>query len=66
MFGFGMTERTKEAVDGVVQYNPAQPVFKEFLKYMNKLYTEGLLDSAYFTQTDDQYKACLLYTSRCV
>lgn len=57
MFGFGMTERTKEAVDGVVQYNPAQPVFKEFLKYMNKLYTEGLLDSAYFTQTDDQYKA---------
>jgi putative aldouronate transport system substrate-binding protein len=57
LFGFGLTERTLEAVDGVVQYNPAQPVFKEFLKYMNKLYTEGLLDNAYFTQTDDQYKA---------
>jgi putative aldouronate transport system substrate-binding protein len=57
LFGFGMTERTIEAVDGKVQYNPTRPVFKDFLKYMNRLYAEGLLDSAYFTQTDDQYKA---------
>lgn len=57
LFGFGMTTRTLEAVDGVVQYNPAQPVFKEFLKYMNTLYAEGLLDEGYFTQTDDQYVA---------
>lgn len=57
LFGFGMTERTIEAVDGKVRYNPAQPVFRDFLKYMNRLYAEGLLDSAYFTQTDDQYKA---------
>ncbi len=57
LFAFGLTTRTLEAVDGVVQYNPVQPVFKEFLKYMNTLYEEGLLDEGYFTQTDDQYVA---------
>lgn len=57
LFAFGMTERTIEAMDGTVQFNPTSPNYKEFLKYMNKLYTEGLLDNEYFTQTDDQYKA---------
>lgn len=55
--GFGLTERRYEAVNGKVQYNPTVPVYKEFLKYMNKLYTEGLLDQEYFSQTDDQRKA---------
>lgn len=54
---FGMTERRYEAVDGVVQYNPVMPVYKEFLKYMHKLYSEGLIDSEYFSQTDDLRKA---------
>ena len=59
LYGFGMTERSFEAFDGVVKYNPAEPVYKEYLKYMNKLYAEGLIDSEYFTQTTDQYRAKL-------
>lgn len=54
---FGFTERRYEAVDGVVQYNPVQPVYKEFLKYMHKLYSEGLIDPEYFSQTDDLRKS---------
>ena len=59
LFAFGLTERTLEAVDGKVQYNPVTDNFKEFVKFMRKLYAEGLLDSEYFTQTDDQYTAKL-------
>ena len=59
LFGFGLTERQLEAVDGTVQYNPVQPVFQDFLKYMKKLYDDGLLDGEYFTQTADQYNAKL-------
>jgi len=40
-----------------VVYNPVQPAFKEFLAYMNKLYTEKLLDGEMFTQTMQEYIA---------
>ena len=36
---------------------PAQDNYKEFLKYMNKLFAEGLLDKEFFTQTADQFNA---------
>lgn len=55
--GFGLSERRYEAIDGKVQYNPTVPVYKEFLKYMNKLYSEELIDQEYFSQTDDLRKA---------
>ncbi len=32
-----------------VVYNPVQPAFKEFLAYMNKLYSEKLLENEMFT-----------------
>lgn len=54
---FGLTERRYEVVNDKVQYNPTVPVYKDFLKYMNKLYTEKLIDPEYFTQTDEQRKA---------
>ncbi|MCI8886745.1 MAG: extracellular solute-binding protein [Hungatella sp.] len=55
---FGYVSRTYQTDDaGKVIYVPEQDNYKEFLKYMNKLYTEGLLDSEYFTQTADQRKA---------
>lgn len=41
--------------DGKVTYNPIQPSFKEYLAYMNKLYTEKLLDPEMFTQTQQQF-----------
>ena len=31
--------------------------WKEYVKYMNRLYTEGLLDSKIFTQTTEEYNA---------
>ncbi len=37
--------------NGVVKYGPVQPEYKEFLAYMNKLYTDGLLDKD-FAVTD--------------
>ena len=40
-----------------VVYNPVQPAFKDFLAYMNKLYSEKLLDNEMFTQTLQQYVA---------
>lgn len=43
--------------DGTVVYTPALPVFEEFLKYTNKLYKEGLIDSEMFTQTMQQHMA---------
>lgn len=46
-----------EAIDGEVVYVPAEPAYKEYLTYMNKLYTSGLLDPEYFTQTRDQHNA---------
>lgn len=54
---FGFTENGMEAVDGKVQYNPAQPLYKEFLAYMNMLWEEGLIDQEYFTQSEEQYFA---------
>lgn len=54
---FGMTENGFEAVDGKVQYNPAQPIYKEFLAYMHKLWEEELIDPEYFIQSDEQYFA---------
>lgn len=60
--GFGFLGDTKGAdyqVDsnGKVIYIPAEANYKEFLKYMHKLFSEKLLDQEYFTQTADQRKA---------
>lgn len=42
--------------DGQVIYSPAQPEWKEGLKYLNKLFQEGLIDKAVFTQNVDAVK----------
>ena len=59
LVAFGFTQRALEFVDGVAQFNPIQPVYKEYLKYMNRLFAEGLIDPEYFTQGDDQFYAKL-------
>lgn len=43
--------------NGKVVYNPIESYFKDFLIYMNKLYSEGLLDKEIFTQTLQQMSA---------
>lgn len=42
--------------DGHLAYAPAQEQWREGLRYMKKLYDEGLLDSGAFTQTMEQVK----------
>jgi putative aldouronate transport system substrate-binding protein len=53
----GYTQTTVEAIDGKVVYVPAEETYKEYLTFMNKLYSEGLLDPEYFSQTADQVNA---------
>ncbi len=43
--------------DGNPVFTPAQEGYKEALKYMNRLYEEGLLDPEIFTMTGDTYTA---------
>nr|WP_156645398.1 extracellular solute-binding protein [Lentibacillus sp. JNUCC-1] len=57
MAAFGMKEWGIEEQDGDVRYTPVQPEYKEYLKYMNKLYEEKLLDPETFSQSDEQKKA---------
>ncbi|MDB5085678.1 MAG: transporter substrate-binding protein, partial [Bacilli bacterium] len=42
--------------DNKVQLAAIQPEWKQGLQYMNKLYSEGLIDQAAFTQTSDVVK----------
>ncbi|HIV28343.1 MAG TPA: extracellular solute-binding protein [Candidatus Ornithocaccomicrobium faecavium] len=49
---------TKTAViDDVLTYIPTTEHFKEFIAYLTKLYSEGLLDANSFTQTSEQQAA---------
>ena len=58
LVAFGFLEKRLQADEnGNVFFVPAHENYKEFLKFMHKLYAEGLLDSTYFTQTSDQYSA---------
>ena len=43
--------------EGKVHYTPQEEGYKGYLTFLNKLYSEGLLDSETFSQTDDQKKA---------
>jgi len=37
-----------------IVFSPGLPEFREGLRFMNRIYTEGLLDSSAFTQTQEQ------------
>lgn len=53
----GYVDTRHDIKDGKYVYVPMQEEYKEYLIYMNKLYTEGLLDPDYFTQTAEQLNA---------
>lgn len=42
--------------DGKVEFSPAQPQWKEGIKYLRQLFSEGLIDKAVFTQNVDAVK----------
>ncbi len=57
MSAFGITERGIEEIDGEVIYTPISENYKEFVTFMNKLYSEKLLDPEVYSQADEQKKA---------
>ena len=59
-FGFdtnGDVTQNIGLLDGKVVFMPTTERYKEYLTYMNKLYTEGLLDPDFYTQDETQLKA---------
>lgn len=57
MASFGMKNQGIEEIDGKVRYSPVTENYKEFVTFMNKLYTEDLLDKEVYSQSDEQRKA---------
>lgn len=56
MPAFGMKSQTIEEVDGKVRFAAATDEYKEYLAFLNKCYSEGLLDKEVFSQSADQYQ----------
>ena len=52
---FGFVNARHDVIDGQYVYVPAQENYRHYLEFMNKLYTEGLLDSDIFTMSEDDY-----------
>lgn len=57
MGAFGMRSFGLEVVDGKVQYTPITENYKEYVTFMNKMYSEKLLDQEVFGQSQEQTKA---------
>lgn len=49
----GLVDKQHVVKDGVYTYVPSTEAYKEYLKYMNRLYAEQLLDNEYFTLTSE-------------
>lgn len=54
---FGLTDRSIEEIDGTVVYAPMTENYKAFVTYMNKLYSEKLIDQEVYSQSGEQKKA---------
>ena len=62
---WGITGNYK-IVDGKFTPTVNTQAYRDFIDYFHKLAVEGLIDVEGFSQTNQQFYACLLYTSRCV
>lgn len=49
----GLVDKQHVVKDGVYTYVPSTDAYKAYLEYMNKLYSEQLLDNEYFTLTSE-------------
>ncbi len=49
----GLVDKQHVVKDGVYTYVPSTDTYKEYLRFMNKLYAEQLLDNEYFTLTSE-------------
>lgn len=59
LYAFGYTDMTDDVIDGQYVFVPAQDNYRAYVEYMNRLYTEGLLDADYFTQDGTEMEAKL-------
>ena len=57
MAAFGVKIKGIQEDDGVVSYTPMSDNYKAYLEYMNKLFSEGLLDKEVYSQSGDQKNA---------
>lgn len=51
--------------DGSIFYGPAQDSYKEYLAFMNKLYSEGLLDPDFMVQDRTNVQSKVICAARC-
>src|SRR5699024_11829980 len=54
---FGVKKKKVIENDGKIGYGAITDEYKEYLKYMNKLYEKDLLDPETFSQSDEEKKA---------
>jgi putative aldouronate transport system substrate-binding protein len=57
MSAFGITDRGIEEIDGKVVYTPMTENYKEYVTFMNKLYSEKLIDPEVYGQAEEQKQA---------
>ncbi|MEG0284909.1 MAG: extracellular solute-binding protein [Vagococcus sp.] len=57
MGAFGMKARGIQEIDGKVEYTPVTDNYKEYVTFMNKLYSEKLLDQEVYSQSGEQKTA---------
>lgn len=58
-FGCPDPDTHLDVVDGEVTFVPTREEYKAFITWLNKLYTQGLIDPNGFSQAVDQYRAKL-------
>lgn len=59
LYAFGYTDMTDDILDGQYVFVPAQDNYRAYVAFMHRLYTEGLLDGAYFTQDTTEMESKL-------
>lgn len=57
MWAFGVLQQEQQVEEDKVSYGAATENYRAYLTFMNKLYSEKLLDQEVFSQSDDQKKS---------
>lgn len=57
MSSLGYVDERDAITDGKYVYVPTTETYKQYLKWMNRFYQEGLLDNEYFTSSEENVRA---------
>lgn len=55
-----------QIIDGKVVYSPAMNEFRQAIEFYGRMYSEGILDREFFTQTEEQWYAKLQNAGTCI